>query len=82
MELSCLNSVSRARNQWKALVSGSRQLELNRIERENAAILRRIQDQNNRASEFSVRKMEAGCRGATLLPASAQYIVNVPSRTE
>eukprot|EP00227_Mantoniella_beaufortii_P004037 CAMPEP_0197614714 /NCGR_PEP_ID=MMETSP1326-20131121/59666_1 /TAXON_ID=1155430 /ORGANISM="Genus nov. species nov., Strain RCC2288" /LENGTH=189 /DNA_ID=CAMNT_0043183591 /DNA_START=75 /DNA_END=644 /DNA_ORIENTATION=+ len=42
----------------KSLNIGSRQQELNRIERENAAILRRIQDQNHRASEFSVRKME------------------------
>ena len=33
--------------------------ELNRIERENAAILRRIQEQNNKQSEFSVKKMEA-----------------------
>ena len=36
-----------------------RQEELNRIERENALILRRIQEQNNRTSEFSVKKMEA-----------------------
>ena len=42
----------------KSLNIGSRQQELNRIERENAAILRRIQEQNNRASEFSIKKME------------------------
>ena len=36
-----------------------RQEELNRIERENALILRRIQEQNNRTSEFSVKKMES-----------------------
>ena len=42
----------------KSLNIGSRQQELNRIERENAAILRRIQEQNNRASEFSLKKME------------------------
>lgn len=43
----------------KSLNIGSRQQELNRIERENAAILKRIQEQNNRASEFSLKKMEA-----------------------
>lgn len=42
----------------KSLNIGSRQQELARIERENAAILRRIQEQNNRASEFSIKKME------------------------
>lgn len=42
----------------KSLNNGSRQQELSRIERENAAILQRIQEQNNRASEFSIKKME------------------------
>ena len=43
----------------KSLNIIKRQEELNRIERENAAILRRIQEQNNKQSEFSVKKMEA-----------------------
>jgi hypothetical protein len=36
-----------------------RQEELDRIERENALILRRIRDQSNRESEFSVKKMQS-----------------------
>lgn len=35
-----------------------RQEELDRIERENALILRRIRDQNTKESEFSVKKMQ------------------------
>ena len=36
-----------------------RQEELDRIERENALILRRIRDQNTKESEFSVKKMQS-----------------------
>jgi hypothetical protein len=36
-----------------------RQEELDRIERENALILRRIQDQNNKQSAFSAKKMRS-----------------------
>ena len=42
----------------KSLNLLNRQRELDRIERENAAILKRIQEQNNKDSEFSVAKME------------------------
>ena len=42
----------------KSLNLRNRQGELDRIERDNAAILKRIQEQNNKDSEFSVAKME------------------------
>jgi len=42
----------------KSLNYNSRQTELNRIEADNAAILRRIQMTNNRVSEYSPARME------------------------
>ena len=58
------SSAGRPPGKHRSLNIMKRQEELNRIERENALILRRIQEQNNRTSEFSVKKMESDWKGA------------------